>query len=98
MDIDIKRWVGVVSACGLGWLCGFVIYSLVIFLGSAQLTALPAKQDGHVSTPIPQRGAVSHAVVRMIMPVEKQPTPLDLQTRRKIPHKYPMVPSRSYYL
>ena len=65
MNIDIKRWFSIFSACSLGWLCGFTIYSFIVFKlptegtlvhPQSQVQALPVQRDN---------GSLYRAVLRI---------------------------------
>lgn len=97
MAINLRHWACVLSACTLGWVCGFIFYATVLY-GSA-ISAVATDQQNHLPTAGPHQkllpfkhgqsstiaypATVQHAIVRIVTP---ERTDRRLQT------------SRSYYL
>ena len=98
MDIDIKRWFSILSACTLGWLSGFVVYGFIVANFSPEIfKAYPQ----HQAQSVPLQHAnefIHHAVVRVISPRHTAPSipelpPVLPQNSGKV-----LLPPRSYFL
>ena len=68
MDIDLPKWLSITSACVLGWVCGFAVYSFIIVKFPP---VVPLVQPQPLEQVLPSqqfRGSLDHAVVRIIKP------------------------------
>ncbi len=102
MDIDIRRWLSIISACSLGWLSGFIIYSII-----AYCVIIPKIQSmGPITQSLqpPQvfqnrlsQGSISHAVVHVFR-LQDTPRPGGAIYMLQYNYNRPTEPSHSYYL
>ena len=105
MDIDIKRWLSVISACVFGWMSGFIIYRTIMYSVILYSMTVPRIQPTVPFTqlqPPPQvskhrlpQSSISHAVVRIIMPEDSSQSD---GSPHFLPHNLISRPPRSYYL
>jgi hypothetical protein len=111
MAIDLRQWLSVLSACTLGWVCGFIIYTTVIY-GSA-ISAMDHHQHSNLPATFPhqqlqpyehgqpkgsaQQATFQHAIVRIVTPLAA-PTPVKSNHMAPQRTDYWLQSSRSFYL
>jgi hypothetical protein len=111
MAIDLRQWLSVLSACTLGWVCGFIIYITVIY-GSA-ISAMDRHQQSNLPATFPhqqlqpnkhgqpkgsvQQATFQHAIVRIVTPLTD---PQPAKSNHMAPQRtnYRLQSSRSFYL
>lgn len=80
-NFDLKRWLSVLSACTLGWSCGFIIYTTIVSVamvreGQSNVPTMnPGQQAQSLAYPKwggsiggSHQSALRHAVVRIVNP------------------------------
>lgn len=96
MDIDIKHWFFITSACVLGWLCGFIVYSVILLKVQPVAPVNYPRQQTQILHRYMADAYISHAVVRITKPhQESQPT----ASTSILPYKRHIAgASRSFFL
>jgi hypothetical protein len=96
MEIEAKRWLFTFSACALGWVCGFIIYSMLVLKIQLMAPVTQFQQHSQVLQHHHAGDSISHAVVRMVQPAEISPP---AGCAHIMPHNHiDLEPNRSYYL
>jgi hypothetical protein len=88
MAIDLRQWISVLSACTLGWICGFIIYSTILYTvvmhqKQPNVPAIFPQQQSMPFDALRSQASLQHAVVRIVIPVERQP--LSAKSGRSFP-------------
>ena len=100
--IDYRRYLSIISACTLGWACGFIIYATVLSSSVAELRQSTVTMSQPAFTvhavPYPQsQYDLNYAVFRQVSPQFLSPAaktvPRDTQEPAEL-----LPTSRSYFL